>query len=414
MRGKNLIESLTLGVTGSSASYKAAKLVSLLSPWAKVNVILTPAAEKFVKKPLFWRPGVECYTESDWWQSKFLHLELKNVDAFVIAPCTVNTAMKLTTGIADNLLLATAVAFAGKIEKQEIYNPIYCALAANPNMLEAPMVKKRLKLQDGVAIKFIDSLTGKLACGDVGRGRMIEPEELAPFLLMNVNVNFGNLKEIKNYRVIVSGGATKAYIDSVRFITNSASGELARLLALAFAKAGFETVLVTTSRPLGLVKSVLVDTAKEMLSVVKNEWLGARNSQKNVIYVSSAAISDFTPKRYSKKIRKSEVEFPFKLELYPEVDVLKELFSIKGKKDFIVGFSLLDSIDSEALNVAKQKMRSKGMDLVVANIVSNMGAGEKKSYVAKLLFAENELEFYGEKLEFAPFLVNLLISKLFC
>ena len=391
---------VVVGVTGSSAAYKAARLVSILSEKFEVKVVLTPSACKFVGKALFYRKGNgaggcrEVYTDEDWWNIPFLHLELAEADEFVIAPCTVNTYRKFASGITDNLLLAAASAFSAKKD-------VVIALSANENLLNS---KNFVLTAEGCFV--IRPSVGRLACGKIGLGRMVEPEEIAEFLMLDVN----RFDDACNYHVVVTAGATKTYIDTVRYITNSSSGELGRLIALSAFKAGFDVTLVTAGKELQSVETLKVETASEMLKAVLGIFESARKAGKSVIYISTAAINDYRVKEpFSKKIKKSENPV-LRLELIPEVDVLKEVFSIKQRGDVFVGFSLRDEIDEET---AYEKMRKKGLDIVVANVLSNMGDGADKSFVARVLFTEGAgVDFAGTKLEFASFFVNSLIDVL--
>ena len=234
VQGKRIL----LGITGSIAAYKAADLASKLTQMgALVDVILTPAAEKFIA-PLTLQSvtGRHAYTETDLWggQAHVLHVGLgHDADLLVIAPCTANTIAKLAHGQADNLLTITALAAAC---------PLLLAPAMDGGMLDHPATQENLATLAARGVIIAGPAEGHLASGLSGKGRMLEAEEL----LGHVRLALGRNAGLAGRKVVVSAGGTQEPIDPVRVLTNRSSGKQGYALAQAALDAGAQVVLITT------------------------------------------------------------------------------------------------------------------------------------------------------------------------
>ncbi|RJP47157.1 MAG: bifunctional phosphopantothenoylcysteine decarboxylase/phosphopantothenate--cysteine ligase CoaBC [Anaerolineaceae bacterium] len=394
---------LLLGVTGSIAAYKAADLASKLAQaGAQVDVILTPAAEKFVT-PLTFQSvtGRRAFTESDLWggEAHVLHVGLAHqADALVIAPCTANTLAKLAHGLADNLLTITALANRA---------PLVLAPAMDGGMFDAPATQSNLAtlLERGASV--IGPAEGHLASGLSGRGRMIEPAEIFGHLRLVLGRGGG----LANKKVVISAGGTQEPLDPVRVLTNRSSGKQGYALAQAALDAGADVVLVTTptalTPPIG-GRVVQVETARQMLEAVLAE------SAKADALIMAAAVADFRPKKAAGNKMKKRDGIP-QVQLEATEDVLEAVAREKSKKKrprVVVGFA---AESRDLLSNASEKLKSKKMDMIVANDISasDAGFGVETNRVT-LLFAKGKQESLPlmSKVEVAEIIIARLAALL--
>ena len=359
LNGKNIV----LGVTGSIAAYKACELASKLTQLgALVDVILTPAAEKFVT-PLSFSSvtGRKAYTDADLWggEAHILHVGLgRSTDLVVIAPASANTIAKLAHGIADNLLTISSLA---------AQSPIIIAPAMDAGMYGHSATQANIEILKSRAVKFIGPVEGRMASGLVGLGRFVEPGDILGHIRWIMSQN-GPLKDKK---VVVTAGGTQEPIDPVRILTNRSSGKQGYAIAQAALDAGAEVILVSAptalSVPVG-AKVIAVKTAHQMLDSVVAECATAD------VLVMSAAIADFRPIKSEKEKIKKSSDFS-SIALEPTKDVLVEISRKKEKTGFpriVVGFAA----ESRELNSnAKQKLAEKKLDMIVANDITKSDAG---------------------------------------
>ncbi|HET6846884.1 MAG TPA: bifunctional phosphopantothenoylcysteine decarboxylase/phosphopantothenate--cysteine ligase CoaBC [Anaerolineales bacterium] len=355
LRDKHIL----LGVSGSIAAYKAADLASKLTQMgALVDVILTPAAEKFVS-PLTFQSvtGRRAYVEADLWggEAHVLHVGLGHeADLLVIAPCTANTLAKLASGQADNLLTITALASRC---------PLLIAPAMDGGMLEHPATQANLAGLSARGALIAGPAEGHLASGLSGKGRMLETEQL----LGHMRRILGLHGALAGRKIVVSAGGTQEPIDPVRTLTNRSSGKQGYALAQAALDAGAQVVLISASSsltpPVG-AEFIPVATAEEMRDAVLQASAGAD------ALIMAAAVADFRPKKISSDKLKSRDGVP-QLQLEPTDDILKAV--ARGPRPrIVVGFA------AESTNLtqnATEKLKAKGLDLIVANDITSPDAG---------------------------------------
>jgi phosphopantothenoylcysteine decarboxylase/phosphopantothenate--cysteine ligase len=350
---------ILLGVTGSIAVYKAADLASKLAQaGANVDVIFTPAAEKFVT-PLTFQSvtGRRAYTDADLWgnEAHVLHVSFgKTADLILIAPCTADTMAKLANGIADNLLTVTALA---------AQCPLVIAPAMDGGMFAHPATQKNVATLKERGATVVGPAEGHLASGLVGPGRMSEPAEI----LGRVRVVLGRSGKLAGKKVVVTAGGTQEALDPVRVITNHSSGKQGYAVAQAAIDAGAEVCLITAptalTQPVG-ARVVKVKSAQDMLEAVLSEPAD--------VLVMAAAAADFSPKTVAKNKMKKRDGIP-QVELEAAPDILKTVSDQKSRLFRVVtGFA---AESQHLLENATEKLKSKKLDLIVANDISSTDAG---------------------------------------
>ena len=352
---------ILLGVSGSIACYKAVDLASKLTQLgAAVDVVLTSAAINFIS-PLTFQSvtGRRTYVDADLWgaEGHVLHVNLgKQADLLVIAPATANTLAKLAYGQADNLLSLAALASTA---------PLLLAPAMDGGMYEHPATQANLKILKERGAVIVGPLSGHLASGLSGVGRMVEPAEM----LGHIRILLGRSGPLVGRKVVVTAGGTQEAIDPVRSITNRSSGKQGYALAQAALDLGGAVTLISAptaqTPPVG-AKLVPVTSAADMLAAVLVE---AKSSD---ILLMAAAVADFRPSKEAKQKIKRAAGVP-KLELTANPDILLELYKMKAKQPrVVVGFAA----ESKDLIVnAKQKLTAKHLDLIVANDIAASDAG---------------------------------------
>ena len=355
LKGKHIL----LGITGSIAAYKAAMLCRLLRvAGAEVKVVMTPTAKEFItpvtmatlsKNPI----AVEFYNpENGDWHS---HISMGEwADCYLIAPATANTLAKMAYGIADNLLLTTYLSARCKtVVAPAMDCDMFCHEATQENLAK---LRER-----GVVI--LESPEGELASGLMGKGRMMEPEQIVEAVDALLSVK----QTLKGKRVMVTAGATIEAIDPVRYISNHSTGKMGYAIADELAKRGAEVVLVSGKTALPAPQGVCrvdVLSAEDMYEVAAELFESADCA------VMCAAVADYTPVEVSEtKIKKNDSSFS--IELRKTKDIALELGKVKGARK-IVGFAL--ETDNEQAN-AKKKLKEKNLDMIVLNSLRDEGAG---------------------------------------
>jgi phosphopantothenoylcysteine decarboxylase/phosphopantothenate--cysteine ligase len=394
---------LLLGVTGSIAAYKAADLASKLTQeGAQVDVILTPAAEKFVT-PLTFQSvtGRKAFTEVDLWggEAHVLHVGLgHSADLLVIAPCTANTLAKLAHGIADNLLTITALA---------ARCPILIAPAMDVGMFSHPATQENLKILVERGAWIAGPAEGRMASGLVGKGRMIESAEL----LGHIRLVLGKNGKLAGRKVVVTAGGTQEPLDPVRVLTNRSSGKQGYALAQAAIDEGAQVTLIAAptalTAPVGL-RLVEVRTAQEMLDVVLAESAGAE------ALLMAAAPADFRPKTVAgDKLKKRDGIPQVELEATPDIlETVAGLGSGEKQPRLVVGFA---AESRDLLENAAAKLASKKLDMIAANDItaSDAGFGADANRVT-LIYADGRKEALPlmSKTEVAETIVARIVALL--
>lgn len=347
-----------LGVSGGIACYKACEVVSRLKKLnAGVDVVMTKHATEFVAPLTFEtlsnRPVVsDMFSREREWEVEHIALA-KKADLCIIAPATANVISKLAEGIADDMLTTTYLA---------LKCPVIIAPAMNTNMYENSVIKANLDKLRKSGVIVIDSAEGRLACGDVGKGKMAEPIDI---VAKAVEVLCPK-RDYAGKRVLVTAGATRENIDGVRFITNRSSGKMGIEIAKAALKRGAEVVLVKglvqVSVPSYISKVVAVESTEQMYEAVMANYKDCD------VIIKAAAPSDYRPKKkITDKLKGEEIT----LELVKNPDIAKAVGKEKGERKLVV----FCAETRELMESAMKKLADKNADMVVANDVTMQGAG---------------------------------------
>ena len=396
LSGKNIL----LGITGGIAAYKTTNLVRLYKKsGANVQVIMTPAAKEFVTpltlSTLSENPEHTKFTDDETgeWNSQ-VYLGLW-ADLFIIAPATANTIGKMTSGICDNLLLATYLS---------AKCPVFVAPAMDLDMYDHATTKKNLAKLQTNGINIIEAQTGELASGLYGKGRMEEPENI--------------FRQIENYlkeglsltgkKILITAGPTYEQIDPVRFIGNNSSGKMGFGLAQKGIDLGADVILITG--PTKLIASKSIDridvvSAEDMYNAVHNNYKEAD------IIIMAAAVSDYTPEEvHENKIKKNTETL--EISLKPTKDILSSIGAVKSDKQLLIGFAV-ETNDEEA-NATAKLMRKK-LDFIVLNSLNDKGAGfNHDTNKITIIDKNNKVDKYElkSKSEVATDIFNKIISLL--
>ncbi|AHM56771.1 coenzyme A biosynthesis bifunctional protein CoaBC [Peptoclostridium acidaminophilum DSM 3953] len=373
LSGKNVV----LGVCGGIAAYKACDIVSRLKKLgANVDVIMTDSAAEFVApltfQTLSQNPVVQdMFEEVSAWDVRHISLA-KKADVFLIAPATANIIGKMANGIADDMLSTTVMATKAKV---------MIAPAMNSAMYENAVLQRNIEVLKELGCAFVEPESGRLACGDVGKGKLAQPEDIVEI----VQQQLLSTCELSGKTVLVTAGPTSEAIDPVRYITNHSTGKMGYAIAKAAIRKGAKVILVSGKTnlkpPLGLEKFLAVESTMDMYNAVVENLDGCD------IIIKSAAVADYTPKTKSdKKIKKTEGELVLELQRNP--DILFEIGKIKGDR-ILVGFAA--ETDDLMENAAK-KIEKKNLDFIVANDITKEGAGfGVDTNIAKILYRDGSV-----------------------
>jgi phosphopantothenoylcysteine decarboxylase/phosphopantothenate--cysteine ligase len=354
-------KTVVLGISGGIAAYKCPDIVRRLKKnGMDVYCVMTQAATKFVT-PLTFQSlsgnpvSVAMFDVPPVWDVEHIALA-KRADVFVIAPATANTIAKMARGVADNMLTATVLATRA---------PVLLAPAMNDGMYQNSATQENLRILKARGVHMIGPEEGMLANGDVGCGRMSEPEDIAEAVLdMACDV-----KDFAGKRVLVTAGPTREPVDPVRYMSNRSSGKMGYALAREALRRGAQVTLVTgpsALKPPAGAEVVRVETTEQMLDAVL-----AAFDQTDVV-IKAAAPADYraaVPAEH--KLKKKETGKILHLDLQSTPDILKALAARK-RQQYIVGFA---AETDDALTNAREKLDTKDLDCLVLNDVSMPGAG---------------------------------------
>lgn len=351
-------KTIVLGVTGGIAAYKAAEIVRLLvKDGAIVRVIMTKNAQEFITpltlQTLSGNP-VSTETFSLTQESEIGHIRLADTaDLVLIAPATANVIAKLAHGQADDLLTTVLLATTA---------PVVIAPAMNVHMYAHPLVQENMRKLSSLGYGFVEPTEGFLACGYEGKGRLADPEDIVEEVRAALTK-----KDLQGERIMVTAGPNAEPIDPVRFISNRSTGKMGYAMARVAWRRGADVTLVsgpTALPPPRGVRLSPVRTALEMQRAVLAHYPQA------TMVISAAAVADYRPAQVApQKLKKSEEDFTIELTRNP--DILAELGRQKGNR-LLVGFA---TETEDVFQNAARKLHSKNLDMIVANDVTQDGAG---------------------------------------
>ena len=350
---------VVVGVSGGVAVYKAWDVISRLRKKdVEVHVIMTKSATEFVTPLSFQSLSqnmviTDMFAEPKAWEIQHISLA-KKADLMLIVPATANIIGKVANGIADDMLSTTIMATKAPV--------VFCP-AMNTNMYENPIVQRNISLLKELGYEFIEPASGRLACGDEGKGKLQDTEIIAEETLRRLH----STKDLLGKKVVVTAGPTMVPIDPVRVLTNRSSGKMGYSIAEEARDRGAEVVLIsgpTSLRKPNGIKVIDIKTNEDMFNAIKNEFKDAD------IVIKSAAVADYKAKNYSnEKIKKTGDDLNLIFER--DRDILKTLGDMK-KNQILVGFAAESSNLKEN---AKGKLDRKNLDYIVANDISKPETG---------------------------------------
>ncbi|MCD7865143.1 MAG: bifunctional phosphopantothenoylcysteine decarboxylase/phosphopantothenate--cysteine ligase CoaBC [Clostridiales bacterium] len=394
LQGKTIV----LGVTGSIAAYKIANLTSMLvKQHADVHVIMTPNATNFIHPTAFetltnHKCLVDTFDRN--FQFHVAHVNLAaQADLMLIAPASADVIGKLAGGIADDMLTTTAMACKA---------PMLIAPAMNTNMYENPVLQDNLKKLRSYGKEIIEPASGMLACRDVGKGKMPEPEVLLGHILRTV----AKEKDYAGKKILVTAGPTREAIDPVRFISNHSTGKMGYAIAENAMLRGAEVTLITG--PCSIDPPMFVDVCQVVSA--QDMYEAVMEHRENVdIVIMTAAVADYKPAAVSdEKIKKKDGDLS--IPLIRTKDILRTLGDIKRDGKFLCGFSMETQ---NMLENSRRKIQEKNLDMIVANNLKTAGAGfGTDTNVITIItpHSERELPLMGKKEAAACILDEILMQ----
>ena len=387
-------KNILLGITGSIAAYKAADIASRLKKeGCNIKVVMTKSSELFITETtLESLSGNKVISEDQESTvvSNFKHLDLaKWADIILISPCTANFMNKLANGHGDDLLSTICLAFTKKI---------CIAPAMNPDMWNNKVSQSNLKKLAKAEIEVIGPSYGTHACGDIGYGRMTNPEQIIERIKLTNKTSL-----LAGSKILVTAGPTREPIDPVRFMSNYSSGKMGYEVAIAAKTMGASVKLISGPVSLDTIKGVetqYVETSNEMYEAVMS------NAKDFDILISTAAIADYKPANYSKtKYKKNQNNIS--IEFKRGIDIISTV-SNKYKNIYTVGFAAeTDSLKKNSLD----KLTKKNLDMIVGNIANHeLKLGFESDYNEVTIFTKNKslkIEL-SKKSEIAKSVLNVI------
>jgi phosphopantothenoylcysteine decarboxylase/phosphopantothenate--cysteine ligase len=390
---------IALGVCGGIAAYKAVEVLrGLQKAGCTVRVAMTKRACEFVQ-PLTFRAlsgshvVVDDYAPDN--PDPIAHITFsQTADLLIVAPATANIIAKFANGVADDFLSSTYLACSA---------PVLIAPAMNTTMWEHPATQRNLERLRADGVHIMEPDAGEMACGTIGPGRLSEPDRIVAAALEILRST--HTKDLTGERFLITVGATREEIDPVRFITNRSSGRMGFALAEAALRRGGDVTVVagtTSVAPPRGVRVVRAVSAEEMLQAVEKERENAS------VFIGAAAIADYRPVvRADQKIKKSQDSITLTLE--PTPDVLSQVAASRRNGMLVIGFA------AETENVlanAREKLRSKRVDAIVANDVTRKDAGfDSATNAITIITKDNTLELpLMSKTEAADRILDVIVS----
>ncbi len=352
------MRNILLGVSGGIAAYKAAELTRLfIKSGYNVKVVMTEGAKQFIHQNTF-----AALTNNQVYHDTFdpnhpimMHIDLaKWADLIIIAPASAASISRLASGLCSDLLTTVCIASEAQI---------FIAPAMNKTMWNSCAVQQNVHQLEKQKVKIIYPASGEQACGDVGFGRMQEPEHI----LKSVNKSLNYEKKLDGLKVVITAGPTRESLDPVRYISNHSSGKMGYALAIACANAGAEVTLISgptnIEKPKNINRLINVTTAEEMHKAA------VEKSSKADIFISAAAVVDYKPlQKATNKIKKHGDKLT--LELIKTPDILTAISKLKDRP-ICIGFA---AETENLIENAKLKLQKKRLDAIIANQICTSGA----------------------------------------
>lgn len=374
-----------IGVSGGIAVYKALDIISSLRKKdIDVRVIMTDSATKFVT-PLTFQSLSQNMVVTDMFSEpkafEIQHISLaKRADVFLVAPATANIIGKIANGIADDMLSTTIMATKAKV----IFAP-----AMNTNMYENTIVQSNIDKLKNLGYEFIEPASGRLACGDEGKGKLADVNTIVDYVLKKLE-EIDKPKDLEGKTVLISAGPTISKIDPVRYISNHSTGKMGYSIAEEARDRGANVILVSgpsNITPPSNIKVIKITTNEEM----KNEIL--KYYDESDIVIKSAAVADYKIKNYSvEKIKKCDDEL--NLTFVRDNDILKILGERK-KNQILVGFA---AESNNIIENAKRKIKVKNLDYIVANDITSVDTGFASDDNKVIILSKDGEELYLDKM----------------
>ncbi|MCF6775923.1 bifunctional phosphopantothenoylcysteine decarboxylase/phosphopantothenate--cysteine ligase CoaBC [Thiotrichales bacterium 19X7-9] len=397
---------IILGITGGIAAYKSVILARLfIQSGYDVKVVMTEHAKNFIHPNTFHaitghKAYDQCY-ENDF--NPMAHIELaKWADLIVIAPATANSIAKLAHGICDDLLSTIILATEAKV---------FIAPSMNKIMWHKPITQENIEKLITLDYEIIQPESGEQACGDVGAGRMAEPERIFE-IVDNSQKPSQIIPELVAKQFVITAGPTREAIDPVRYISNHSSGKMGYAIAEVLTQAGAEVILISgpTSIPKPKVKCLIkVNTAEEMYHAVFD------HINQCDVFIGAAAVSDYRITQPSQqKIKKQNDQDLLTLELTKNVDILASVGRLdKDLRPKVIGFA---AETQNLLTYAKEKLINKNLDMIIANEIKSTGEPFHSEYnqVSMITSSGKVYKFDSTtKVKLAQHIVNLITEVCF-
>ncbi len=349
-----------VGVSGGIACYKICALVSSLTQKGiEVHVLMTKAAQEFVTPLTFQtlsRQRVVTDMFSVAFEPRVEHVSLaQKANLFVLAPATADLIARVANGFADDMLTTTFLA----ANCSKLIVP-----SMNTNMLQNPSTRENLEKCRRYGMRILESEEGRLACGTVGKGRMPQPEVIEDVIFEMLETD----QFLKGRRVLITAGPTQEAIDPVRYLTNHSTGLMGYALARQARNFGAEVTLISGPVKLAAIAGVKfksVCSAKEMADAVFGEL------DRQDVMIMAAAVADFTPKHMAAE-KMHKMQNTLSVELEPTIDILKTIGQHRKKGQVVIGFSMETE---KLLENSRHKLETKNCDYIIANSLSQPGAG---------------------------------------
>ena len=362
---------ILIGITGGIAAYKIPHLVRLIiKAECEAEIIMTETSTHFVTPmTLETLSGRHVWQDCDF-DSRIPHIKLAQwADVFVIAPCTANTLAKIAHGISDNLLTSAFTASSC---------PVVVFPAMNEHMYDNPSTRENLRILSERGVHIAEPSTGELACGDSGKGRMPEPEEIMHEIFRSLCVH-----DMAGKNVLVTAGPTHEYIDPVRYISNPSTGKMGVSMARSAWYRGADVRVIAGPVEIDSygLEVIHAKSAEDMLEAVKSnlEW--------SDYIIKAAAVGDYRAKEiHERKIKRGDTN-TLTIELMQNPDIASEIGRLKRKNQILVGFAAeTDDIESNA----RLKLERKNLDYILANDVLSANSGFASDTNTLRLISRNE------------------------